>query len=576
MKKIITLILFFVITGLTKQGLAQAPVWDWVHSSGGTMEDNGKSVATDANNNVFVTGFYRSATIAFGSFTLTNADPSGSTDDVFLVKYSPTGLALWATRFGESGNDEGTAISTDGAGNVYVAGNFTSASIEISTYTLTNADSMAQHYDIFLGKFDSSGNVLWFKSYGGNSDDNANGINTDISGNTFLTGSFSSDTIRFDTTAFASSGNLDIFLTKLNVLGDVLWARSAGGDGEDKSLSVSSDSLGNIGITGYFYSNHFNFGTLSLMKTDTTMDTLGGQTNDVFVAKYNAMGDLLWAKKAGSYGGYFDEVSSNAISMNKAGEIFITGYFRYDSISFDGWNLYDFNTSRDFFIAKYDTTGNILWAQSSGDFLDDEGRGIIVDAQGDFLVTGYYSSGTISFDGNTLTNPNFDSEIFVVKFDSNGNYMWATQAGGTTGDIGNSIATQGTNNVYVTGQYYSSTAAFGSFNITNSGFGDIFVSRLYAYSSVGMDNRNPNKNELSVYPNPSNNFSTIIYSLKTSNDIKMDIYNELGEKVITLVNNVKQAEGDYHYTFSAPDPGIYIVKLQTSEGGITQKVIFTN
>ncbi len=573
MKKTITLFLF-LLTILSKQSIAQAPIWDWAKSAGGAAEDNGRSIVTDANNNVFVTGFFRSTTISFGSYTLTNADISGNTDDVFLVKYNANGVVQWAVSFGETGNDEGSGVSTDINGNLYVTGNFTSANISIGGVLLTNADASGQFYDIFLAKYDTGGNVVWAKKYGGGSDDISNGINTDIWNNTYLTGTYSSDTIHFDTTSLSSIGNLDIYLAKINGLGNVQWARFAGGDSEDKSLAVSTDSVGNIGITGYFYSDSISFGNTVLMKTDTTIDSLGNRTDDVFVARYNASGDLLWVKKAGGYGGYYDEASSNGIAMNKAGDIYITGYFRYDSIMFDGINLYNYNTSRDLFIAKYDTSGSVIWAESAGDFLDDEGRGMVVDSSGNVIITGYYSSGSISFDGNSITNPNFDSEVFVLKYDPNGTYIWAAQGGGVAGDLGNSVACFGTHNVYATGQYYSATATFDGNTISNNGMGDAFVARLYPYSTVGIAKKDIN-NGLTVYPNPSSSSSTIYYSLKKDSEVKVEVFNELGEKIISLVNNEKQSEGDYFYTLSVEKSGLYFVKLQTSENVLIQKILFT-
>jgi Secretion system C-terminal sorting domain len=575
MKKKITLaVLLNLIFGLSIN--AQAPSWGWAKTAGGVQEDNGKSIVTDASGNVYATGFFRSPTITFGTTTLTNADISGNTDDVFIVKYNSAGILQWALSEGGMGNDEGSGISTDVMGNVYVTGNFTSSTLNIGFVTLSNADSVSQHYDIFLAKFSNSGNVIWAKSYGGNSDDNSNGINTDIGGSTYITGTYSSDTIKFDTTVFVDMGNLDIFVTKINSFGDVVWARNAWGSAEDKSAAVTTDSMGNVGITGYFFSNTINFDGTTLFKMDTSGNDTIGFTNDLFVAKYNSIGDLLWVRSAGGIGGYYDEVSSNGIAMNKKGETYITGYFRYDTLHFDlGNNLINNNTSRDFFLAKYDTVGNVSWSLSAGDYLDDEGRGIVVDNHGDVLVTGYYDNGNITFGTTTLTTTGFDSEVFVVKYDSLGSAYWAVTAGGVNGDFGNSVATFGTNNIYVTGQYYSPNASFDSFNINDAGLADIFIARIYPVTSVGIvDSKEKNKG-LMVYPNPSVDFSIISYSLNKASSIELNIYNELGEVVASIVKDEVQAQGNYQYVFSAAESGIYFVKLQTSDGVMVQRLAYT-
>ena len=217
----------------------------------------GSSVCTDTSGNVFLTGFFISSSIAFGTDTLTIA---GSNPDIFLVKYDPNGNVLWAKSAGDSLVDQGISVSTDVSGNVFLTGFFFSPTITFGTYTLTNAGGGS---DIFLAKYDPNGNLLWAKSAGGSADDIGNSVSADGSGNVFVTGSFQSPSINFGTNVLANAGGSfsDVFIAKYDPSGNVLWAKSAGGSADDIGNSVSADSNGNIFLTGGFKSPSINFGT---------------------------------------------------------------------------------------------------------------------------------------------------------------------------------------------------------------------------------------------------------------------------------------------------------------------------
>ena len=191
---------------------AQSPNYLWAKSAGGTSSDWGKSVATDASGNVFVCGVFESLSITFGSYTLTNA--SASSGDIFLVKYDASGNVIWAKSAGGTDDDYGYSVATDASGNTFVTGRFHSPSITFGSYTLTNAS--AGSGDIFLVKYDASGNVIWAKSTGGTTEDKSSSVATDARGNCFVTGGFWSSSITFGSYTLnnASAGKGDIFLAK--------------------------------------------------------------------------------------------------------------------------------------------------------------------------------------------------------------------------------------------------------------------------------------------------------------------------------------------------------------------------
>jgi hypothetical protein len=252
----------------------QAGTAQWAKSAGGTGADYGSSVATDASGNVYMTGKFSSSAINFGTGALNNA--SSGSQDIFLVKYSGAGTALWSGRAGGSMDDQGIAITVNGNG-VYVAGGFSSALISVGSTTLSNAS--AGTADLILAKYDTGGNPQWAKSAGGGDFDAANAVSTDGAGNVFITGYFSSNSLLFGASTLTNSsiGYRDVFVASYDALGNSLWATAAPGTSNDTPNSISTNTAGSeLYIGGVFDSSPLTFGSTNLYK---------GCGEDVFVAK---------------------------------------------------------------------------------------------------------------------------------------------------------------------------------------------------------------------------------------------------------------------------------------------------
>jgi len=130
----------------------------------------------------------------------------------------------------------------------------------------------------------------------------------------------------------------------------------------------------------------------------------------------------------------------------------------------------------DIFVAKLNATGNWLWATQAGGTSNDRGYGITIDDAGNSYVTGGFQ-GTATFGSYYLTSSSID--IFVAKMDEDGNWLWVTQAGGTESSFGHGITIDNEGNSYVTG-YFRDTATFGSHSLTSNGNADIFVAKMDA------------------------------------------------------------------------------------------------
>jgi len=239
-----------------------------------------------------------------------------------------------------------------------------------------------------------------------------------------------------------------------------IWSKRFGGSGDDFGRSVSVDSLGNVYITGYFSSSTIDFGGGALTNA-------GG--DDIFLAKFDSNGNHLWSKR---FGGSSSDYGSS-VSVDSSGNVYITGYFNSSTIDFGGGVLTNAGGS-DIFLAKFDSNGNHLWSKRFGEDYSDIGSSVSVDSSGNVYITGYFNSSTIDFGGGVLTN-NGNTDIFLAKFDSNGNHIWSKRFGRGGVDRGYSVSVDSSGNVYGTGYYNSSYIDFGGCPLSSVGSHDIFL-----------------------------------------------------------------------------------------------------
>lgn len=248
----------------------------WAVNAEGSVADIPESVAADNQGNVYITGYYNSRTLTFGTHSITNTN-AGSSDefipnDIFIAKYDANGNCLWAKNAGGDYPDAASSVKANQDGNIYLTGYFKSPVITIGTKTLTNAETAGARNDLFLAKFDGSGNVLWAKSSGGTGDDCAYSIDFDDNGNIYQAGYFTSNPITFGTVTIALDDPSDCFLAGYDKDGKVSWVLTSNGESQIKAQSVSIDDDGNALLTGNFM-GPVNFGSSGL--TD----------NGIFVAK---------------------------------------------------------------------------------------------------------------------------------------------------------------------------------------------------------------------------------------------------------------------------------------------------
>ncbi|MBW6514298.1 MAG: T9SS type A sorting domain-containing protein, partial [Candidatus Syntrophosphaera sp.] len=241
---------------------------------------------------------------------------------------------------------------------------------------------------------------------------------------------------------------------------DWLWARGAGGSNSDNAYASATDGDGATYITGRFYSAA-TFGSHLLT-------SLGGY--DIFVAKLDAEGNWLWAKRAG---GGTDE-SGRGIAIGGNGKIYLTGEF--NGMAHFGNIILQSVGGTEVFAACLDSSGNWLWARRAGGINNDEAKGVAADADGNCYITGRLS-GSGDFGATTLYSAGND-DIFVAKLNEAGNWLWAERAGGTENDCGYAVAVDNDGNCLVTGEFQGS-ADFGKIDLASSAYHDICVAKLH-------------------------------------------------------------------------------------------------
>jgi hypothetical protein len=478
---------------------------------------------------------------------------------------------LWAKSIGGSSDEEGLNIFTDVSGNILVTGYFKSPTITFGTTTLNNTDNSGNTKDIFLVKYDSSGNVLWTKKIGGASNEQGQGVTTDINGNICIAGYFTSSSLAFGNIILNTGGGYsDFFVAKYDILGNILWAKSGGAVGYyDFAYSISTDINSNIVITGSFVGTA-NFGS-------TTLTSVG--LEDFFILKYDSSGNMLWVKSAG--GNSWDVGQS--VSTDPSGNILVTGYFKSDTFTFGTTALINKdNLFTDIFLVKYDSSGNIMWAKSAGGNSFDQGESVSCDANGNVLITGYFKSDTIVFGNTMLINNNINqwSEIFIVKYNTSGNIVWATGAGGISDDEGHSISTDINGNVLITGMFTSNTISFGTttLNSANSGgYANVFLAKMGS-SSTGIEQvLERQDSNCNIYPNPNTGKFSIKFNVSpTFGEIAIEVLNILGEKVYSeKISSNGSSSFSTETDLSNQPNGIYSVRISSEKENIIKKISIT-
>lgn len=298
--------------------------WLWAKGAGGSYMDNGKSIGLDQSGNVYCGGDFAS-TATFGSISLT----SDGGADIFIAKLDSAGNWLWAQQAGGEDTESVENLTVSEGGTAYLTGYFYTEAA-FGSFILTGYGET----DVYVAAINTNGAWQWASKAGGASDDMGSDIILDPLGYLCVTGNFGTTAV-FGPHVLTSLGNQDLFVGRLNLEGNWVWAKRGGGTGNESGLDVSLDGNGNICLTGYFD------GTSVIGYT--TLNSSGYL--DILTAAINSDGIWLWALKAG---GANDDYGYGLVADGNG--IYVTGRF-YASATFSDINI-GLATGPNIFVAK--------------------------------------------------------------------------------------------------------------------------------------------------------------------------------------------------------------------------------
>lgn len=497
---------------------SQAPTIQWQKCIGGSNTDNIKSVFQTADGGYVVSGSSRS--------TDGNAVGNHGGDDELVVKLSSAGDVQWNKVFGGTSYEVGRKLIQSTDGGYIFAG-----------YSMSNNGDVSGNHgnsDVWVVKLNSSGDIVWQKSFGGTGQDDGFDI-VETSDGYVIAGY----TTSFNGNVTGNHGATDAWVLKVDYTGNLVWQKTFGGTGYDCATGIQKTSDGGFVFAGTTGSNDGN-----------VTGNHSTSSYDYWVVKISSLGVLQWQKCLG--GTNNDE--AKYIQQTNDGGYIVSGY----TTSNDG-DVTEFNGFKDYWIAKINATGTILWRRTLGGTQEEIAYKVKQTSDGGFVITGY----TGSSDGNIFFNhattiPTLD--IWVVKLDANGNEIWQNSLG---------------NNGYQDSQDIQQTADGGYIIAGNTGGGgpigdvtgfiggnlDFWVVKL---SSDNLKNTAFDSASVEVYPNPTDDF-IIVKNL--ASDIKSaSIFDSQGRKMnlISIQNKID---------LSHLSSGIYILEIQTNQNNLIKRKI---
>ena len=520
--------------------------WAAIIEGPGLSFEHPKEMALDSNGNLYVAG---------------TTESSETSRDFSLIKYDSSGTEQWVARYNgpDSSSDEASAMVIDSQGNIYLTGS-----------SRRNSDGHSDQ-DFATLKYNSNGQLQWVTRFDGgiNKDDSANDIALDKNGNIYVTGY-----------GYQTSDCLEFVTVKYNASGAQKWVAyySAPVSHWGIANAIAVDDAANVYVTGI-----------------STLSTSGG---DIATIKYDTDGNKKWVARYNGSGNGEDEGSF--IAVDAVGNIFVCG-----SSTGDG-------TGRDYTTLKYDSLGVERWVQiySGNEYSPDEPTDMTIDNSGNVYVTGY------------TNNLLYNRDYYTIKYNNYGVKQWDSRYDADVYDFNNdqasSIALDADGAIYISGKSYGQDGNndYVTQKLNSDGIQEWAVRYNYKYDTAvdvvaddkghiyvtGVTNFNGDTHsrtttikysDLSAtglldqnhplarsfkleqnYPNPFNPNTTINYQLPENSDVNLSIYNILGQKVATLVNE-KQIAGNYKFQWNASQfpSGLYFYRIKTKRQSLTKKMM---
>ncbi len=422
--------------------------------------------------------------------------------------------------------------------------------------------------DALLVKTDSVGNIDWYRLYGGEEVDDTKSVLQTSDGGYILAGR----------TASFGSGAVDMYVLKTNGQGDTLWTRTYGGISSDNAESVQQTTDGGYVIAGDSRETYMDLFDMYLVKIDSLGDTIwtrtyggpndrtaycvrqtrdggfilvgfngGGVESDIYLVNTDSLGNLQWT---GTYGGNDYDRARSVLQTTDGGYIVVGSTHSYGA------------GGSDIYVVKTDSLGDTLWTRTYGgdgfEYADEVQQTI----DGGYIIAGYTESfGSGGYD------------LYLLKINTVGDTIWTMVYGSEDSEYGRSVALTADGGYIVAGEfriYIPPNDYLIDAWLVKTG-PDTAVSGAPSIQTI----KPPHSFALHpAYPNPFNPTTIISYDVPVRALVKVDIYNILGQHITTLLNQISDS-GTHHLTWNAADSpsGIYFVQMEAGEHHQVKKVV---
>ncbi|MBN2309113.1 MAG: hypothetical protein JXR94_09095 [Candidatus Hydrogenedentes bacterium] len=455
----------------------------WAKRGGGEGSDRAYGLTALSDGTSLVTGYFTGDAALCGCPDQHGDISSSGGRDMFVSLYGTSGIPVWVRTSSGEGDNQGRAVDGLDDGTSVVTGFFTDDATFGGSKDGGTVLSSAGDMDVFTVGYDGDGVMQWVAGGGSTGTDAGMGVSICSDGSCVATGYFSGSATFSDASkaqvVVNSAGDLDFFLARYSSAGLLQWVATAGGTTADAGYAVSAFDDGSCIVTGTF-SGTATFGTGA---AETTLTAAGAL--DAFVAKYNSDGALAWVARIGGTTG---DDEGNGVAVLDGGSCVVAGCFSgtatfEDAAKASGTDVIG-QGGQDVFVAKYDSSGSLLWVAVAGGVDNDAGYDVRPVADGTFVVTGSFQSTAVFGAGEANESTQCsegEDDVFVAKLDADGALLWAKRAGGSLSDIGFGIGALPDGKSLVAGRFRGNAgfgAGLGNYTVLRSeGYCDIFVAK---------------------------------------------------------------------------------------------------
>jgi len=450
------------------------------NSFGGSNHDRATQIVFTSDSGYIVGGY----TLSSDGHANDNHTSDGSKIDAFLLKFNHSGNLEWSKCLGGTNSERSYSIIQCSDKGYLSVGQTNSSDGDVSGFH-------GGLNDIWAIKLDSLGNIEWQNCLGGSGDDMSHDVIETNTGDYFIAGTtFQSE----EGDVSYNHGSKDIWLSKLNNSGQLIWEKSLGGTFEDEARAIYQTNDNGFIIVGNTYSNNG--------------DVSGNHStyaSDIWVLKIDQSGNKEWQK---CLGGTNTDVASD-IKQTSDG-----GYIVLGSVSSDDGDISSYNGGYDYWIVKLDQSGNIDWEKTAGGNSNDYATEIIITNDNHYIAVGEATS------GGDVSNIYGTHDIWLVELDMSGNIIDEKNFGGSSHDESPSIIEKNPNHFTIV-----ATTRSDDYDVSiNYGEWDIWIINVDKYTFTNEINKTP---PLNAYPIPTSDF--LIIKCKINTEIK--IYNLNGQVI---------------------------------------------